>query len=120
MALRLSLKAKQVIGVTVIVALAIAALSAVYLGLLIRVWLDETRARGTLVASTVYQRAFTVAATDTSGDLKAALAADPGLRSILEASLYDPTITFAAITDASGREKPSNAPDRLTAAVHSG
>ena len=54
MALRLSLKAKQVIGVTVIVALAIAALSAVYLGLLIRVWLDETRARGTLVASTVY------------------------------------------------------------------
>lgn len=102
MAPRLSLKATQVIGVTLIVTLAIASLSAVYLGLLIRVWLDDTRARGALVASAVYQRAFSVAATDTSGDLKAALAADPGLRSILEAALYDTTITFAALTDTAG------------------
>jgi signal transduction histidine kinase len=113
MPFRLGLKAKQVIGVTVIVTLAIAALTSVYLALMVRVWLSETQARGELVAWSAYQRAFTIAATDQSGDLEAALRADPGLRSILEASLFDKSITFAAITNARGIVIAHNDPEKV-------
>ena len=113
MRFRLGMKAKQVIGVTFIVALAIAALTAVYVGLMVREWLKETQALGEVVASTAYQRAFAVAAADTTGDLAGALRADPGLRSILEASLYSKSVTFAAITDARGLVIAHNDPDRM-------
>lgn len=113
MRLRLGLKAKQIIGVTLIVTLAIAALTSFYLALMVRVWITETQARGELVAWSAYQRAFTIAAADQSGDLAAALRADAGLRSILEASLFDKSITFAAITDARGVVIAHNDADRL-------
>ncbi len=113
MRLRLGLKAKQVIGVTLIVTLAIVALTSVYLALMVRVWLTGTEQRGELVAWSAYQRAFTIAATDQSGDLAAALRADAGLRSILEAALFDQSITFAAIADARGIVIAHNDPDRI-------
>lgn len=113
MAWRIGLKAKQVIGVTLIVALAIATLSTVYLGLMVRVWLNETQAAGDLVAKAAFQRAFAVAAGDTTGDLAGALRTDPGLRSILEASIYSDTVTFAAITDARGLVITHSDPDPL-------
>lgn len=113
MRFRLGLKAKQVIGVTFIVTLAIAAITSVDFALMVRVWITETQARGELVAWSAYQRAFTIAATDQSGDLEAALRADAGLRSILEASLFDKSITFAAITNARGIVIAHNDPDRL-------
>lgn len=111
MRFRLGMKAKQVIGVTLIVALAIAALTTVYLGLMVRVWLSETQAPGELVAKAAYQRAFAVAAADTTGDLATALRNDSGLRSILEASLYSKSVMFAAITDAQGKVLAHNDPD---------
>ncbi len=110
MRFRLGMKAKQVIGVTLIVALAIAALTTIYLGLMVRVWLKETQAPGELVAWAAYQRAFTVAAADTTGDLAEALRNDSGLRSILEASLYSKSVTFAAITDTQGKVIAHNDP----------
>ncbi len=109
--MRFGMKAKQVIGVTLIVALAIATLTAVYLGLMVRVWIKETQAPGELVAKAAYQRAFAVAAGDTTGDLAAALRNDPGLRSILEASLYSKSVTFAAIADARGNIITHSDPD---------
>lgn len=102
MSLRLGMKAKQVIGVTLIVALAIASLTTIYLGVMLREWLKGTQAPGELIVNTAYQRAFAVAASDTTGDLAGALHNDPGLQSILEASLYSTSVTFAAITDARG------------------
>ena len=111
MRFRLGMKAKQVIGVTFIVAFAIATLTTIYLGLMVRVWLSETQAPGELVAKAAYQRAFAVAAADTTGDLAAALRNDSGLRSILEASLYSKSVMFAAITDAQGRVIAHNDPD---------
>lgn len=110
MRFRLGMKAKQVIGVTLIVALAIATLTTIYLGLMVRVWLKETQAPGELVAWAAYQRAFTVAADNTTGDLATALGNDSGLRSILEASLYSKSVTFAAITDAQGKVIAHNDP----------
>ncbi len=102
MPFRLGMKAKQVIGVTLIVALAIASLTTIYLGVMLREWLKGTQAPGELIANTAYQRAFAVAAGDTTGDLAGALRNDPGLQSILEASLYSNSVTFAAITNAQG------------------
>ncbi|TAK17355.1 MAG: hypothetical protein EPO35_03205 [Acidobacteria bacterium] len=120
MRFRLGLKAKQVIGVTLIVTLAIAALTSVYLALMVRVWLTQTEARGELVAKSAYQRAFAIAATDQSGDLAAALRADGGLRSILEASLFDPSVTFAAITDARGLVITHNDPNEYARPLNPG
>lgn len=113
MGLRLGMKAKQVIGVTLIVALAIAALTTIYMGVMLREWLKGTQAPGELIANTAFQRAFAVAAADTTGDLAGALRRDPGLQSILEAALYSNSVTFAAITDARGIVIAHNDPSRI-------
>src|SRR6185503_3521982 len=95
--MRLGIKGKQVLGVTTIVALIVAALSLMHLAELARVKLDESRSRAELLANAVYHRAREVVAS--GNDPAAALAADPGLRSILESSLYSPNVTFAALVD---------------------
>jgi signal transduction histidine kinase len=97
--MRLSIKAKQVAGVTSIVSLAAVALSAVYLSALMRVRLEESQARGELLASAILQRANALVA---GPDPYAALGADQGMRSILEASAYDPNMTYAAIANPAG------------------
>lgn len=99
--MRLGIKGKQVLGVTTIVGLIVGALSLMHLAELARVNLDESRARAELLANAVYHRARQVVAS--ASDPAVALNADPGLRSILEASLYSPNVTFAALVDADGR-----------------
>ena len=96
--MRLSIKTKQVLGVTSIVGLAVVILSGFYLASLARVYLAESKARGDLLARAVYQRAREVVATG-GPDPIAALRADPGLRSILESSVYSSNVTYAAILD---------------------
>ncbi len=99
--MRLGIKGKQVLGVTTIVALIVAALSLMHLAELARVKLDESRSRAELLANAIYHRAREVVAS--GNDPAPALAADPGLRSILESSLYSPNVTFAALVDVNGR-----------------
>jgi signal transduction histidine kinase len=96
--MRLSIKTKQVLGVTAIVGLAVVVLSVFYLAELARVRLEESQARGELLAKLIYQRASDVVATG-GRDPIAALRADAGLRSILESSLYSNNVTYAAILD---------------------
>jgi signal transduction histidine kinase len=93
----LSIRAKQVIGVTSIVGLAVVALGGLYVSAIARVRLEASQAAGQLLADAIYHRARAVAAS--SSTPYAALAADPGLRSILEASAYSPNVTYAAIVD---------------------
>jgi signal transduction histidine kinase len=101
--MRLSIKAKQVAGVTTIVGLAVAVLSGVYLSSLTRVRLEESQVRGDLLAGAIYQRAHAVIAESTEGqDPVEALRTDSGLRSILEASAYSKHVTYAAIVDTAG------------------
>ncbi len=97
--MRLSIKAKQVAGVTSIVSLAAVALSAVYLSALMRVRLEESQARGQLLASAILQRANALVG---GPDPYAALGADQGMQSILETSAYDPNMTYAAIANPQG------------------
>jgi signal transduction histidine kinase len=101
--MRLSIKAKQVAGVTTIVGLAVVVLSAVYLSSLARIRLEESQARGDLLANAIYQRARAAIAEGTNGqDPAEALRTDSGLRSILEASAYSKHVTYAAIVDVDG------------------
>jgi len=98
--MRLGIKGKQVIGVTSIVGVVVVVLSLVHLANLARVSLEESRARAELLAYLIYHRAAAVVADH--GDPYKALREDPGLRSILEASLYPKNVTFAAIVDVNG------------------
>ena len=98
--MRLSIKTKQVAGVTSIVGLAVVVLSALHLSSIARVRLEESQARGRLLTSAIYQRAREVV--QTSADPAAALRADGGLRAILESSAYSKNVTYAAIADVAG------------------
>lgn len=96
--MRLGIKGKQVLGVTSIVGSAVVLLSVYFLSRLASVSLEESRARAVLIENAIYQRARDVVGErDTE-----AVRSDPGLRSILESSLYSNNVTFAAIVDVNG------------------
>jgi len=98
--MRLSIKATQVAGVTFIVGLAAVVLSAYYVAALARVRLEESQARGALLANAVFHRARAVVAT--GEDPAEALGTDDGVQSILESSAYSKQLTYAAVVDAAG------------------
>jgi signal transduction histidine kinase len=95
--MRLGIKGKQVLGVTSIVGVVVVIVSVLHLAQLARVSLDESRARADQLAKTIYQRAREVVGS--GPDPYAAVKSDPGLRSILESSVYSKDVTFAAIAD---------------------
>lgn len=99
--MRLSLKAKQVAGVTIIVALAMVVVNALYLAQITRISLDESLSRGDLLARTVYQavnEAISPDATTTSLQESAAV------RVLVEAGMaFSANVTYVVITDAEGR-----------------
>ncbi|MGE0594224.1 MAG: ATP-binding protein [Vicinamibacterales bacterium] len=109
--MRVGIKAKQIAGVTVIVGLAVVALSALNLTRLTRVVLSESEARGQLLANAIFHRARQVV-TGAEAPYEA-LRADPGLQSILESSIYGESVTDAAIVDAEGRVVAHSDPARL-------
>ncbi len=98
--MRLGIKGKQVLGVTSIVGAAVVVLSLLYLSRLGRVSIDESVARAELLSHAIFQRARDLVVDDS--DPFKALRGDPGLRSILESSLYSKNVTFAAIVDTHG------------------
>jgi signal transduction histidine kinase len=101
--MRLGIKGKQVLGVTSIVGTIVVLLSLLYLADLARVSLEESRSRAELVANAIFHRAREVAsASPDPAAAYQALREDPGLRSILESSLYSENVTFAAIADVRG------------------
>jgi len=97
---RLGIKGKQVLGVTTIVGAVVVVLSALDMARVARVSLNETAARAELLANAIFHRAREVVREGV--DPNQALASDAGLRSILQASLYSDSVTFAAIVDANG------------------
>jgi signal transduction histidine kinase len=98
--MRFGIKAKQIAGVTAIVGVAVVALSALNVARLARVVLGESHARALLLSNAIFHRAFEVVAP--GPDPYAALRDDPGLRSILESSIYGQSVTSAAILDPQG------------------
>jgi hypothetical protein len=97
----MSIKAKQVAGVTTLVVVVVLVLSALHLATLARLSLQETASRGDMLTHTILQRAREVAVA--GADMNAALRQDGGVRAILESSIgYSPNVTYAAIVDPDG------------------
>jgi signal transduction histidine kinase len=97
---RLSIRAKQIAGVTAIVGVTVLGLSGLYIARLTDIIVSDSYSRAQLLARTILHR-VTQLAIDPE-DPYAALRNDDGLRSILQASIYDQTVTSAAIVDSQG------------------
>lgn len=98
--MRFSIKAKQVLGVAVIVGLSMTVLSVIHLVTLAHMSLEESKARAELLTDTAFHRAHEVVTG--RGDPYVVLREDPGMRSALAASLYSKNVTYAALVDTSG------------------
>jgi signal transduction histidine kinase len=108
--MRLGIKGKQIAGVTAIVGIAMMTLSALYVTRVAGVVLHESQARGQLLSNAIFHRAREVV-TDSAQPYEA-LRADPGLRAILESSIYSESVTGAVILDTSGMIIASSDPTR--------
>src|SRR5919197_3456716 len=108
--MRIGIKAKQIAAVTAIVGVAVVSLSAVHVTRLARLVLRESQARGELLANAIFHRAREVVVAGGTGDLYTTLRTDPGLRSILESSIYGESVTEAEILDTKGTVRASSDP----------
>jgi len=93
---RLSIKTKQVAGVTLVVGLVAVALTVWFLAAIVRLRLEETRDRAQTLGNVVLQGAFSAVAAGTD---PYALQEHPTVRSALDASLLDERVLYAAIVD---------------------
>src|SRR5918992_4487693 len=106
--MRVSLRVRQTAAVTLLIALAMTALSVQYLAHLARVGLEDSRSIGVLLGRMIYQRAREAIA---AGGDPEALRTDQGIRSILESTAtYGRTISYAAVVDNDGRAIAHNFP----------
>jgi signal transduction histidine kinase len=100
--MRVSLRARQTAAVTLLIALAMTALSLQHLANIARVGLEDSSGIGVLVGRMIYQRAREAIAA--GGDPEAALRTDQGIRSILESTaVYGNNVTYAAVVDNDSR-----------------
>jgi signal transduction histidine kinase/HAMP domain-containing protein len=96
--MRLSIKAKQVAGVVLLVGLAVTILSGVYTVLIARVLLKEADSRGVMLKQFIFERALRVITSREHA--YGTLRDDPGLRLLLESSMaYSKHVVYAAIVD---------------------
>jgi signal transduction histidine kinase len=96
----MSIRLKQVLGVTALVGAVVVALSVAHLARIARLSLEESRARGELLTNAIFHRAYEVVTSRETAYEE--LAADAGIRSILQASIYSDDVTYAAIVNADG------------------
>src|SRR5688500_18244430 len=98
--MRLGIRAKQIAGVTAIVGVAVVALSALNMARLADVIVGESHERARNLARTILHHVSQLQIEPTRP--YEALRKDRGLTSILEASIYDQSVTDASILDAGG------------------
>ncbi len=98
----MTIKAKQVAGVTTLVVAVVAILSAYHLSALSAFLLKETESRAELLSGALFQRTFEVVRRNPA-DPYAALRSDGGIRAILDSSVGNPgSMTYAAIVRPDG------------------
>ena len=97
----MSIKGRQVAGVTTLVVIIVAVLSVFHLASLARLSLQESAARGDMLKQMIYQRARDVVIA--ANDPYPALEEDGGIRSLLESALaFSPNVVYAAIVNKDG------------------
>jgi signal transduction histidine kinase len=109
--MRFGIRGKQIAGVTGVVGLSIVVLSALNAARIAGVVLHESHARAQLIASAIFHRAFEIV--PGSPDPYLAMREDPGLRAILESSIYGESITGASIVDAAGTIVADSDPSQI-------
>src|SRR5262245_34535237 len=109
--MRLSIRAKQIAGVTGIVALVVVLLSALHVTRLARVGLHESEARGERLANAIFHRVREIVAA--SPDPYEPIRKDPGLQALLQSSIYGESVTGASILDARGEIVADSDPARV-------
>ncbi|MDH4065550.1 MAG: hypothetical protein OEW19_14215, partial [Acidobacteriota bacterium] len=107
----LSIKQKQVVGVTTIVVLIAVGLSVLQIGTLVRVLLEQGAARAELVAaSIVHQTNSALVSRETAyQDIRSS----PTVLSALESAMYSPEVLYAAIVDRTRTVVAANDPSRV-------
>ncbi len=99
--MRLGIRAKQIVGVTLLVGLVVVVLSALNAARLASVILHESDNRGQLLSKAIFHRARELVTAGVA-DPYAGLRTDPGLRALLQASLYGEGIVVASVVDRQG------------------
>ena len=113
--MRFSIKQKQVLGVTAMVAIIVTALSLLHLVNVARVLLVESRARAELLANAVYHQAKEVVTSrETAYDQ---LRSSRSVQSALEAAIYSQDVTDAVIADPTGTVIASSDPIQVGATL---
>jgi len=109
--MHLSLKQKQVLGVTAMVAIVVTALSLLHLVNLAGVLLEESRARAELLSNGAYHQARDVVTSrETAAD---ELRSSRAVQSALEATIYSPDVVDAVIVDAANTVLAASDPAQL-------
>ncbi len=98
--MRISVRTKQVVGVTAIVFAVVAFLGGFYILRLGDVLISQTKARAELVAEGIFQR-ITHLVLD-GGDLRQQITTDTGLQNMLELSAFSPNMLYAAVQHQDG------------------
>ena len=100
----MSIKSRQVAGVTSLVVVIVAVLSAYHMATLARLSLQESASRADMLRQSIFQRARGVVPTANDAESAyAALREDGGIRSLLESAVaYSQNVLYAAITDQDG------------------
>jgi signal transduction histidine kinase len=96
----MSIKQKQVLGVTSIVVLVVLVLSMIQLTTLTRTLLNQSLARAELIAMSIGHTATDIAVTEESAYQE--LRRDTGVKTALETALYSDDVVYAAIVDPDG------------------
>jgi signal transduction histidine kinase len=96
----LSIKQKQVLGVTSIVVFVVLVLSIISLTTLTDTLMQQSRARAELIAMSIGHTAPDIAVTEDTA--LQVLRSDPNIRIALETALYSDDVAYAAIVDPSG------------------
>ena len=98
----MSIKAKQVAGVTLLVVAVVMALSAYHMTTLARLNLEDTASRGQMLKNAIFQRVKVVVAQG-AGDPYEALREDGGIQSIISsASAFSKNVGYVAIVNKDG------------------
>ena len=109
--MHLSIKQKQVLGVTAMVAMVVTALSLLHLVTLARVLLEESRARAELLANGVYNQAKDVVTSRETASNE--LRSSRSVQSAVEAAIYSQDVVDAVIVDAASTVLASSDPAQV-------
>ena len=107
----LSIKQKQVLGITTIVVLIVVALSLLQIGTLVRVLLEQATLRAELVSTGIFHQTRDVLVSRETAyqDIRSS----PTVLSALESAMYSPEVLYAAIVDRTRTVIASNDPSQV-------